>query len=213
MRFLKNFFGSVKKTESPAGGTVLGTLLQAKEAIDTENVVTLESLLRKHPSLGEELDDLGWSLLHYAVAHYKLQSIARMLSCGLNVNISTKNGNCTPLFFACAGNGPIEMAQLLIEHGADVNWRDEEGGTALHAAANHNRTDLITLLIAKGSEVNVKRKADGWTPLHCADNLETVKLLIEKGANSAARDRCRRTRMDIARGAKQNDIAEFLQRL
>ena len=120
-------------------------------------------------------------------------------------------GECPPdapeliraLHSACA-NGNEELASLLIEHGVNVNARDERGKSALECAVAALETHIIKLLILKGAEVNAMNN-DGYTPLHQAiesevdedmypsDGIrkrpmgEIVKLLIESGANVNAK--------------------------
>jgi ankyrin repeat protein len=75
---------------------------------------------------------------------------------------------------------PIDMVQFLIEKGANVNARDNRGGTALLEA----KLDLAEMLIEKGADVNAQ--IDCGTLLEIASRggkLDIVKLLIEKGAH------------------------------
>ena len=91
----------------------------------------------------------------------------------------------TPLHWVAFGyNGRKDVAQLLIDNGADVNHRDKEGYTALHFAARYAHKHLAELLIAKGTDIDAA-SADGMTPLHCAaynDNRRMVQLLLDAGA-------------------------------
>ena len=109
---------------------------------------------------------------------------------------------------------PLNNAQLLLDKGAQVDARDEDGNTPLILAAKgSNRPKFIQLLIDKGAEVNV-RNNDGWTPLMIAargsgwhhdsrnenrsgrlilrakgsDKLEFIQLFIEGGAEVNARN-------------------------
>ena len=70
----------------------------------------------------------------------------------------------TPLHFA-ARDGYKEIVELLIAKGADVNAKDNDGGTTpLHHAASYGRNEVVELLIAKGADVNAKDNYGG-TPL------------------------------------------------
>ena len=61
--------------------------------------------------------------------------------------------------------GQYEVAELLIQKGADVNFRGNDGGTALHAAAFLGQYEIAELLIQKGADVNA-RNNDGTTAMN-----------------------------------------------
>jgi ankyrin repeat protein len=64
----------------------------------------------------------------------------------------------TALTYA-ARDGFIEIARLLIDHGADVNWIDGEGVTPLILAAFKDHPDLSQLLLDHGADPSV---IDQW---------------------------------------------------
>jgi ankyrin repeat protein len=81
-------------------------------------------------------------------------------------------------------NRNIELAQLLIERGAEVDPRDKYGLTPLHYASRRGRVGVSRVLIDHGA-VNA-RKFNNWTPLHSSvyhGYLELTELLLERGAN------------------------------
>ena len=84
-----------------------------------------------------------------------------------------------------AKEGDLPKVNSLIEGGADLNVRNENGATPLHFAADRGHKDVAELLISKGADVNAETKR-GFTPLHGAarsGNKDLVELLISKGAN------------------------------
>lgn len=75
----------------------------------------------------------------------------------------------TPLMWAVRGN-LLDVAQLLIQSGADVNRHDELriGNTALHEAVDCGNLDMIKMLLTAGADP----KLVGWMQLTPADKVE-----------------------------------------
>ena len=57
--------------------------------------------------------------------------------------------------------GHTEIVTLLLEHGADVNARSRDDGTALHAAAFLGRTETVKLLLKKGADTTLRNNMGG----------------------------------------------------
>lgn len=88
-----------------------------------------------------------------------------------------------------AGRGDVAAVRRLLAEGADVNARTRYGATALFFAADKARLDVVSLLLEKGADPNVKDSFYGATPLDWAmnhDATEVVLLLVQKGANDPA---------------------------
>lgn len=64
-----------------------------------------------------------------------------------------------------AGYNNLEVAEFLLEQGADVNAQDKGGLIPLHNASSYGHLDLAALLIKHNTTVNA---TDNWgfTPLH-----------------------------------------------
>jgi ankyrin repeat protein len=92
----------------------------------------------------------------------------------------------TPLHCA-AWKGHVEVAELLLDAGAEVNALNQDahyGGTPLHAAAHGNQKPVVELLIRRGAALDVV-SCNGRTPLqettyHSAT--AAAKLLRAAGA-------------------------------
>ena len=79
----------------------------------------------------------------------------------------------------------LNLVRDLIALGANVDWQNNNGWTALHWCAFMNQPDIARMLIDAGADVNIQQNA-GWTALHrCAMyNLpEISRMLIDAGAD------------------------------
>lgn len=52
-------------------------------------------------------------------------------------------------------NGHLEAIQTLIDHGANVDARDNDGATPCHYATDNCQNEAILLLAANGADVNM----------------------------------------------------------
>ena len=89
----------------------------------------------------------------------------------------------TPLIIAVYNHQP-EIAQYLIEKGADVNAQDTAGNTALMGAAFKGYVNLAQMLIDAGADVNL-RNGNGAPALTFAATFgqqQIAQVLLNKGA-------------------------------
>lgn len=91
-----------------------------------------------------------------------------------------------PLIQAIRSGNKTRVAELLSD-GGEMRRRDERGNTALHWAALANDAELVTKLLASGSDPQATNAA-GATPLHYGTgNSEVIRLLLRAGAKPNAR--------------------------
>ena len=122
-------------------------------------------------------------------------------------------GDSTLLHWACLQQD-IEIVQMLLDMGPNLEARDNEGGRPLHRAIRDNGYSIVIskLLISSGADVNAKDD-DGWTPLHFAvdnNSLEIAKLLISSGADLEAKDEYGRTPLHWAASGNSLAAAQLL---
>ena len=87
-----------------------------------------------------------------------------------------------PLNSACA-SGSLEIARLLLDHGADPNLHQAGGYVPLHNAAQKGLVELIELLLVHGADPNL-RAASGQTSLGFAleaKHASAAQLLRQRG--------------------------------
>ena len=100
-------------------------------------------------------------------------------------------------------------------HFTDVYYRPRNKGkmempvNALLLASKLGRTEIVRLLLTKGARPNTTGGKNKVSALHFAalfSQFETVKILIESGANISQEDARKRTPLDWARSAKRSAI-------
>lgn len=82
--------------------------------------------------------------------------------------LQEKDGSGMTLLHWAADRGYLEMSQLLLAKGLDINGQDADRQTALHYAASCGHKNVIEVLLSHGADVTVK-DSDGLTALDCAD--------------------------------------------
>ncbi|XP_030629548.1 LOW QUALITY PROTEIN: poly [ADP-ribose] polymerase tankyrase-2-like [Chanos chanos] len=116
-----------------------------------------------------------------------------------NVNCrDTQGRHSTPLHLA-AGYNNLEVAEYLLQHGAEVNSQDKGGLIPLHNAASYGHVDVAALLIKYNACVNA---TDKWafTPLHEAaqkGRTQLCALLLAHGADPTLRNQEGQSPLDL----------------
>jgi ankyrin repeat protein len=105
--------------------------------------------------------------------------------------ISDPNTGFTALMVA-AKSGNVMSVEILVNRGADPNFRSERRGrTALHTAAKYGQYDCVNLLINLGAQINMTDLAGGTALMHAskAGYEQIVALLLRRGAGINLTDR------------------------
>jgi ankyrin repeat protein len=118
-----------------------------------------------------------------AVRAQDTQSVEKILKSDPALLKLTDQGGSTALHHA-AGFGTVAIMKMLIDHGADVNAKNDRNSTPLHwAVADEAKTRL---LLDSGANINA-RQADGRTPLYNMIGMENhnavARLLLDRGAD------------------------------
>jgi hypothetical protein len=140
-------------------------------------------------------DRYGETALMVAALREDLTAVRQLLAAGAAVNAQDANG-LTALFSA----GNVDIAKVLIEHGADVNATSRQGIRPLMEAARYS-LPVVQLLIANGAAVNA-RDEGGQTALVGAIlkwRPDIVRALVSAGADVKAKDNEGSTPLSLAR--------------
>lgn len=115
----------------------------------------------------------------------------------------------TPLH-GVAGEEQFEMAQHLIDRGADVEAVNDSGVTPLHLAAY---PEMVRILVQNGANIEA-REAGGGTPLHLASEhpeaLEVMRELLSLGADANAKDNSGETALHTALAREEQEKVALL---
>ncbi|XP_077062178.1 ankyrin 3b isoform X28 [Siphateles boraxobius] len=98
------------------------------------------------------------------------------------VNRTTESG-FTPLHIA-AHYGNINVATLLLNRGAAVDFKARNDITPLHVASKRGNANMVRLLLERGARIDARTK-DGLTPLHCgarSGHEQVVEMLLDRRA-------------------------------
>ncbi|XP_072611564.1 ankyrin-2 isoform X39 [Vulpes vulpes] len=133
--------------------------------------------------------------LHIAARKDDTKSAALLLQNDHNADVQSKmmvnrttESGFTPLHIA-AHYGNVNVATLLLNRGAAVDFTARNGITPLHVASKRGNTNMVKLLLDRGGQIDAKTR-DGLTPLHCAARSghdQVAELLLERGAPLLAR--------------------------
>jgi uncharacterized protein len=112
----------------------------------------LDELLAHEPALVRARSTDGFSPLHLA-AFFGHPGAARLLvERGADVSDVAQNPMRVQPLHSAAAAACTEIVELLLDHGADPNARQEGGFVALDAARQHGDDELEALLIARGAD-------------------------------------------------------------
>lgn len=93
--------------------------------------------------------------IHTAVLTENLEALQQHIAAGSNLNEKDPFGASSPLITA-AVFGKTKMAKVLIDAGADLNFQNKDGSTALHTAAFFCRPEIVQMLLDKGADKTIK---------------------------------------------------------
>jgi hypothetical protein len=105
-------------------------------------------------------------------------------------HVNVRGGGRGAALHAASSWNHVDVAQLLLERGGDVDLKGVDGWSPLSCAATSGYLDMVRLLLDHGAEVD-SRHDDLWTPLHLATGLghfDICQTLLEHNADVNSRD-------------------------
>jgi ankyrin repeat protein len=144
-----------------------------------------------HPDHPEQRDIIP---MHY-VSERGFRGLVEYLISKRPQDVSFNGKHGTPLHAAARG-GHVDVAQLLIGHGVDVDARDSEEQTPLHLTAEYGFLDVARMLVEKDAKINARDRSDRTPLIRTMERwdqspdirADMAKILVEHGADVDAKD-------------------------
>ncbi|XP_048408967.1 protein phosphatase 1 regulatory subunit 12B-like isoform X2 [Stegostoma tigrinum] len=114
------------------------------------------------------------------------------------------------VFLAACSSGDTEEVKRLLDHGADINYANVDGLTALHQACIDENLEMVKFLVEHSADTN-QPDNEGWTPLHAVAScgyINIAEYLINNGANVAAVNSEGEIPSDIAEESAMKDLLQ-----
>jgi ankyrin repeat protein len=165
---------------APAGSGSMTSLELVKKLV--ERGANLNARMTRRANLSNtRLNEIGATPFMMAALTADAELMRTLAALGADPRIPNAD-NSTPLMAAAglATRSPgedagterevLEALQVALDLGADINAVDNNGETAMHAAAYKNLPGVVKFLAAKGARIGVWNQPDrfGWTPLAIA---------------------------------------------
>lgn len=196
------------------------TLIEAGANVSAIETPLWEAAASGHAEIVKLLHEKGvdkttvGNLLGRLVRNGQIAGVRAFLEAGADPNTKVQNlgsGGWDTLLTLASSASHAEIVKLLIEKGADVNERTNEGGgTPLMRGASSGNLGIVRMLLEKGADLHAR--AGEYTALRYAafgGHADILKLLVEKGGDLGEKTNGRTLLMGAAREG-QVDAVRFL---
>lgn len=113
---------------------------------------------------------------------------------------------------AAAMNGDLSKIIQLLEAGASIDFKDQEGRTALMKAAMSGHLEVMRLLLKAGAKIDMqdKYKDSALILATILDKPESVRLLLETGADFNLKNKDGSTAMSLSEKENNDKISDLI---
>jgi len=184
------------------------TLAVAAAAPATESKATPAMRVARQQLNERGITADAYTLLESA-DHGDYDSVKLLLESGMSPDMRAGKYGFSPLILA-AIRGDTGIVSLLLQRGAEVDTRSNDGRTALMAAAWNGHQSIVQSLLAAGSSPDIANQ-DGWTAMHYAawqGHAGIVGMLIDRGADPGRRNS---DGWDVAQTAEQQGFIRVIE--
>lgn len=199
------------------------------DAVSRKDIPALEQLIKEDANIINLKEKRGkkGTALHHAVDWLYLELAQWLIEHNADLEATDGYGH-TPLhelaYSSYRDEAPkkqkrMEMLQLLISCGANIQTKDTSGLTALHIAATWSQFEIFKYILDRCNVADINAKNDvGDTPLcevvsMAGNKLERVKLLVQKGADITVTNNNGQALLHYASGDSNGVIVELIKYL
>ncbi|CAN6684365.1 unnamed protein product [Malus baccata var. baccata] len=154
--------------------------------IDFTNKGIVQSMVSKNPGIIEEVDEIGWTPLHYASLRGNLKAAQLLIQNSNSTSYISDKLGMSALHVA-AYEGHIQIIEELIRRCPDTcDLVNHKGQTALHAAVLGEKINVVTYVLKTPKLARLINEADndGNTPWHLAAICKNKKIVAILGRDS-----------------------------
>ena len=208
IRILLNASSNPNITDDTYGDTCLIKAIRQDCSIDV-----LQAIIDHAANVNATNKDHVTALIMACIKkHYSAINILLNASADPNIPDDTFGDTC--LIGASKQQCSIEVLQLLIDHGADVNATNKENETALTVACSNKDEDAINVLLNASADLNITDDTFGDTCLHTAVreecSREVLQAIIDHGAEVNATNKENETALTVACSNKDEGAINVL---
>ena len=164
-----------------------------------------------HPKDVDAKVGCNGSALHAAIAKGEVDAALELLQLGADKDsILDETGNSC--LHRASQTRYLDLAELLLKSGVDINLRNTQGETPLAVALFRGNLEVAHFLIERGADVHWHDEED-WTLLHTAaqcGHLDMVQLLLDLDIGVDVRCRGQSTPLILASGGGHVEVSRLL---
>ncbi|KAM9446587.1 death-associated protein kinase 1 [Clarias gariepinus] len=169
------------------------------------------SVARSDDTLDEE-DSFVMKAIIHAINDDNVPGLKHLLGSLTSYDINHPNKHGTPPLLIAAGCGNIQIIDVLIRKGAEMQALDKSGANAIYYSARHGHVETLKFLHEKKCPLDTQDKS-GETALHVAaryGNVDVVQYLCSIHANPDLTDREQETPLHCAAWHGYSAVARAL---
>ncbi len=178
------------------------------EAVARDDAARVQTLLLRGVDTNAVHPQFGPAIV--VAARERAWSVVRELAAIAGTRIDAPNARGETAAMLAALHGNLDVVRLLVEKGAEVN---RPGWTPLHYAATSGNEDLLRYLLDQNAYIDAQ-SPNHTTPLMMAarhDHVDSVRLLVEAGADPTPRNDAGRDAADYLAGNGKADDARWVR--